>query len=175
MKTTKIKNIEFVSDIQDVKRIALAIHLGIEFKINEEGEINFYESINITSYNEKEFDAEGGSYLVCTDDEAYLEVLEYIKESVWAFNASFLASYTGLDKEVFKALQPQCESVNKAILSLIKANGSIEDFVEEAVKADGRGHFLSSYDGNENEVDLRKEDLHEDINHNDCFFYIYKR
>jgi hypothetical protein len=29
----------------------------------------------------------------------------------------------------------------------------LEGFVEEAVSADGRGHFLSSYDGEENEQD----------------------
>jgi hypothetical protein len=45
----------------------------------------------------------------------------------------------------------KCEGANDAILALIeKTDGGLDGFVEEAISADGRGHFLSSYDGNEN-------------------------
>jgi hypothetical protein len=48
----------------------------------------------------------------------------------------------------------KCEGANNAILSIIeKTDGGIDGFVEEAISADGRGHFLSSYDGDENEKD----------------------
>ena len=90
-------------------------------------------------------------YLVLTDAEADAACVEHIKESAWAFNASFLAGFTGLPETVFEALQPQCEGCNDAVLALIEKGGTIEDFAREAVAADGRGHFLSSYDGNENE------------------------
>ena len=46
----------------------------------------------------------------------------------------------------------KCEGANDAILALIKkTDGGLDGFVEDAISADGRGHFLSSYDGDENE------------------------
>jgi hypothetical protein len=44
-----------------------------------------------------------------------------------------------------------CEGANDFILSLIEKCTSIEDFAQAAASADGRGHFLARYDGNENE------------------------
>lgn len=96
------------------------------------------------------FEADGAEYKVLTDEEADEALHEYIKENVWSFNASFLAGFTELPEEVFTALQPQCESANDAILSLIeRSEGGFGAFVEEAERADGRGLFLSGYDGAE--------------------------
>jgi len=39
----------------------------------------------------------------------------------------------------------------------------IDSFVDAAISADGRGHFMSSYDGNENEEEV-----------NGTTFYIYR-
>lgn len=107
------------------------------------------------TYGNNEWDAEGATYLVLTDDEADAAVIDYIRESVWAFNAEFLASETGLDAAVFEALQPQCEGANAAILTLIEklAEDGLEGFAAEAVRYDGRGHFLAQYDGEELELD----------------------
>lgn len=101
-----------------------------------------------------------GDYLVLTDEEADEKVKEYIKESVWAFNASFLSSETGLPEDMFTAVQPQCESANDAVLQCIEQSCGLDEFVESAVSADGRGHFLSSYDGNEIEVNTEEETLY---------------
>lgn len=89
-------------------------------------------------------------YRVLTDEEADELAKEYILESVWAFNPSFLSGETGIDEEVFKAIQEngKCESNNDAILSCIDDEDS---FVDAAIRADGRGHFISMYDGNEDE------------------------
>jgi hypothetical protein len=86
--------------------------------------------------------------MVLTDAEAQDKVAEYIKETVWAFNPDFLARHSGIDREVFERLQDSCETANDAIFKLIK---NFDDLVEDAVGTDGRGHFLSGYDGNENE------------------------
>jgi len=59
-----------------------------------------------------------------------------------------LASHSGIDREVFEKLQDSCETANDAIFKLIK---DFNKFVQEAIATDGRGHFLSGYDGNENE------------------------
>lgn len=97
--------------------------------------------------------AAGNDYLILTDDEATEHCMEHINESLWAFNTNFLASATGLDESVFEALQPQCESANRAIRALIHATCGFDDFCEEAISADGRGHFLNPYDGEEREFD----------------------
>jgi hypothetical protein len=102
-------------------------------------------------------DEAGSEWLICSDETATDRARDYIYDSLWAFNADFLASYTGIDEDVFKALQPGCESSNKAVRSLIEANGDLEDFADEAISADGRGHFLNSYDGNENEIEVDGE------------------
>ena len=99
-------------------------------------------------------------YLVLTDEEADQAVEDYIKDSVWAFNPSFLSSHSGIDEGVFKLLQDKCESANEAVLKLIK---DFDEFVEDAVGTDGRGHFLSSYDGEEN-----------DHEHDNETYYIYR-
>lgn len=89
-------------------------------------------------------------YLVLTDDEADERCLEYIKESVWAFNPSFLASHsTVADERTFELLQQECEGANGSIMRLID---DFDHFVNDAILSDGRGHFMSSYDGNEYEV-----------------------
>jgi hypothetical protein len=99
-------------------------------------------------------------YLVYTDDEADEAVYNYIDESVCFFRSDFIATHAEVDEEVIKKLQELHENSNKAIRSLIK---DFDHFVSDAVCADGRGHFLSSYDGEENE---------QTINGND--YYIYR-
>lgn len=98
------------------------------------------------------FELGSKEYLVLTDSEADQKAAEYIKDSVWAFNASFLASFCDMPEEMFTAVQDKCEGANDAVLNCIeRADGGLKAFVEEAISADGRGHFLSQYDGNENE------------------------
>ena len=108
------------------------------------------DEVKEADYGNNYFEAEGCEYLVLTDEEADEACIDYIKDSVWAFNSSFLSYFCDLPEEVFTALQPQCESSNEAILKLIeRSEGGFEGFVEEAISADGRGHFISSYDGEE--------------------------
>ena len=104
----------------------------------------------------------GRDYLVLTDDEADEKAKEYILDTAWAFNSSFLSCHSkgDVDEEVFKVLSEKCESSNDAVLSLIDDK---DDFVNDAISSDGRGHFLSQYDGNENEEEI-----------NGTTYYIYK-
>lgn len=94
-------------------------------------------------------------YLVLSDADADELCAEYIKDSVWAFNASFLAAHCGIDEEAIKAIQAnnRCDDNNEIFLKLID---DFEHFVSDAVASDGRGHFLSSYDGEEHEVIIGK-------------------
>jgi hypothetical protein len=91
-------------------------------------------------------------YAIGNDAEADSAVAGYVRDSIWAFNASFLASFTGLPEEMFAGMQGKCEGANDAFLTCVeRTEGGFDAFVEEAVSADGRGHFLSGYDGEENE------------------------
>mgnify|MGYP006892932142 FL=1 len=72
---------------------------------------------------------------------------------LWAFNPDFLASYTGLHKAVFEALAEGYETSNEAIMALINNAGSMDEFVQESIDADGRGHFVANYDGEEIELE----------------------
>ena len=94
-------------------------------------------------------------YAIGDDTEANSAAFDYVKGSAWAFNASFILSECELPDELEDAIkafkEDKCESANDAILALIEKCTTLESFVKSAISADGRGHFLSSYDGEENE------------------------
>jgi len=126
---------------------ALAIHLGVD---KDELKLASYSYFGL-----QVFKLGGDEYAVGDDEQAGEALYEYIEQSVWAFRASFIASECNLpDSEgMIKAAQEKCESANDGILAMIKGTCGLKSFVDSAESADGRGHFLSHYDGNENEVD----------------------
>jgi hypothetical protein len=111
--------------------------------------------ISKASYGDNVYEAEGDEYLVLTEDEANELAAERIKESLWAFNAEFISSHTkhGLDDDQIEALKQMqgklCENANSIVEALIE---DLDHFIEDAIRSDGRGHFISSYDGEEYEV-----------------------
>jgi hypothetical protein len=105
-------------------------------------------------------------YLVLDDEDADKKAEEYIRESVWAFNADFLSWYCpdGIEAEHITTLRgDSCEGCNDAMVALVEAGQGMKKFISEAISTDGRGHFMSSYDGEENEV-----------TYNDTEYYIYR-
>ena len=102
------------------------------------------------------FTACGEEYAIGLPDEAKEAVSEYIKESLWTFKPEVIAAHTkagasnGMIRAI-EALQKDCESSNEDIKSLID---NIDAFVDDVVAADGVGVFLSSYDGEEHEIDV---------------------
>ena len=107
---------------------------------------------------EAEEKIETGDYTVLTDEEADEQCAEYIKDSLWAFNSDFILSECGLDLSGADSLrtmqEKSCKSANDFVLSLVEKTCGIESFIESAVSADGRGHFMSSYDGEEIEAQI---------------------
>ena len=95
-------------------------------------------------------------YAIGLPDEADEAVKQYIKESLWTFKPEVIAAHTkagasnGMIRAI-EALQKDCESSNEDIKSLID---NIDAFVDDVVAADGVGVFLSSYDGEEHEIDV---------------------
>ncbi len=100
-------------------------------------------------------------YLVLTDTEADEGYADYIESSIWAFNAPFLVPFIKAcdrlsDKEtelfiemIQYAQENEYDGCNNMILALV--GDRLNDLVKEAISCDGRGHFLSSYDGYEHE------------------------
>ena len=116
---------------------------------------NFLE-VEVTDFeinNDEYILPNGDSYFVLTDDEADEYATSEIEDMLWAFNADFLASYTGLHKAVFDSLAEGYERSNEAIMALINNAGSLDEFVQESIDADGRGHFVANYDGEEIELE----------------------
>ena len=93
-------------------------------------------------------------YLVLTDEEADEKAGEYIQDSLRAFNAGFIIEHSKvLDNDeasdcILKAIQEQCENWNVAVLKLID---DLQEFIDDAIWSNGRWHFISMYDWNENE------------------------
>ena len=100
-------------------------------------------------------------YDVLTDEEADEAARADILESLWAFRPEFILSHmhehgpTSVreDEAICKALrimqEELCESATPIIRALIE---DLDDFVYDAIHADGRGHFISRYDGDEIEL-----------------------
>ena len=125
----------------DPRVAALAAHLDVDADDISEG------------YQETVLEC-CGEYLVLTDDEADREAADAIRDSVWAFQAWFIASHcpNGIDEDHIATLRgDSCEDCNDAMVALVEAGNGMDRFIEDAIGADGRGHFLNHYDGNEYE------------------------
>jgi hypothetical protein len=117
--------------INDTTRIrALATHLDIDVE-------------SVEKFGDNSFKVGREEYLVLTDEEADRAVRNDIRESLWAFRPEA--------KEMIEFFcAKKCEDANDTIFALID---DFDKFVTDAVLADGRGHFLAGYDGEEHEVD----------------------
>lgn len=122
----------------DSKAAALAAHLEESVEADETG--NLYA------------DERGRVWLVLTDAEADAAAKEYILDHLWAFTTDFLRAHvenTAALEALDKVRGDLCEAANPLVRALVE---DLDYLVEDAIRADGRGHFLSDYDGNE--VDL---------------------
>lgn len=118
---------------------ALASHLGIP-----RGEVE--------DLGDNRFGVGNDEYYVLTDQEADARTREYIDESLWAFKAGFIIDHSKLpvEAEIMVAFfqEQKCEGANDTVRALIT---DMDEFVSDAIASDGRGHFLSPYDGEEHE------------------------
>jgi len=113
-------------------------------------------------------------YLVLTDEQADEMVREEIEQLVWAFTPSFLSAHTGVKDDAIEKIQEMSEEANEPLTAMIK---DFDWFVEDAVRCDGRGHFLAGYDHEEYEVPyeyvVRREDNLYVVETQ--YYYIYRR
>lgn len=140
---------------EDLARLAIADYNGLLSNMNGECLDDVAEK---SIYNEDLFECDGADYLIFeTYSEAENAASECIDELLWAFNSSFLADETGIDQEVFDAIQAndRCESNNSAIRAIVEGTCGVDSLGESAISGDGIGHFLSSYDGDEIELNCK--------------------
>jgi Mg2+ and Co2+ transporter CorA len=153
--------------LTEMKKLALINYL----KKNDYHETTL-EDIS-EGYNESNFKAFEKEYIIYTEEEREQAVKEYIKGSIWSFNTDFILDYVGINynDRIIKSLQKMqmelCEDANDLILAMIN---DFDKFVIDAINADGYGHFLSSYDGEENEERIINKEKNENI-----WFYIYRQ
>jgi hypothetical protein len=115
----------------------------------------------------QQYDHNGNTYAVGTEEEAAEALTDNIREMLWAFNAAFIVEQCDLPTELAPAIAAfqgkECEGANDALLALVEKCTTLERFAEAAEQADGRGHFLNPYDGNEKEQE-----------HNGKTYFIYQ-
>lgn len=119
-------------------------------------------------YAEDRYEACGEEFYILEDERAYALAFQIIKDDLWAFNPEFIAEHLKHDivycddpvdlddlRIAIRAAQERlCEGATAIIQALID---DLNEFVEDAIAADGRGHFISSYDGEECEVTVDGE------------------
>jgi len=129
--------------------------------------------------------ADGEDLLILFDDEANEYCTRYILETLWAFNPDFITSHVGNDRiddydaliTSIRSIQEQCEGANSAIKAMIN---DLDQFVQDAISSDGRGHFMNTYDGEEYETSVTIEEKlehskgHPTFVSQTHFIYIYR-
>jgi len=112
------------------------------------------EELKQTSPGKYYFEYGNQEYLVLTEEEADDKAKEDILESLWAFNTDFILQHSNIEgnervEKSFKKMQQElCEDANEIVKAIIT---DLDEFVDDAIETDGRGHFISRYDGEENE------------------------
>lgn len=116
------------------------------------------EVADIVDLSDDTYQICGREYLIIDDDTANEKCKDYIQDNLWTFYPHFLSSETGFSEEIFEAII--CTDVEKdkndAIYALIESGCGIDNFVESAIRSEGRGHFLSSYNGYEIELNTEE-------------------
>lgn len=109
-------------------------------------------------------------YLILTDEEAEEMARDYIIDMLWSFNADFLIDHMDAvdslntrEREVFKKSLEKiqcdlCEGANPIVSALVGDN--IDNLIEDAIEADGRGWFIGQYDGSEDELEYDGADYY---------------
>ena len=116
------------------------------------GEEDYAEGIEI----------EGMELIILTDEEADQRTREEVENGLGFFIPEWLSYYIKLEVDEIKKIQSLYGASNPILKALID---DFDQFYNDTIaeEAEGRGHFLSYYDGIETEVSTDEED-----------FYIYR-
>ena len=138
-----------IDETLELERLSAMIEFAVSSTYIEKSD----DAPEPTRYDHCLFDNVGGEeFLILTDAEADERCKTRVLESAWAFNLNFLHAHirrkVRLDGKAGEAFEKMCgelcESANGLVLALIEDR---DRFVDDAISADGRGHFLAGYDG----------------------------
>lgn len=124
---------------------ALAKHLGVDEIL-----------IDKSKHNRDVFSLRKAEFLVIHAHDLNDALADRIKENLWAFKADFIASHTknGLSPACIDAIETMQRELGENCQPIVEALiYDLPAFIEDAVRSDGAGHFLSTYDGSEVVVD----------------------
>ena len=113
------------------------------------------EDFEVCDYDAQMIEGSGGEYLVLTDIEADNRAYDRMRDTLWAFNASFLWGYVdnpNIDVPHIKKVQELYEDANPILEALIGSTEDLESMFDDAMGNDGRGYYVASYDHDEIEV-----------------------
>ena len=114
-------------------------------------------------YESNLFKVGNKEYLVLTEKEANEKARYVIEQDLWAFQPQFILSHNKNTEEMNNweydeaiqalsaAQSKSAEALNGLVRCLIT---DLDEFVEDAIREDGRGHFLANYDSYEEEQEI---------------------
>ena len=148
-----LDDIELFEDFE-YPAAALALALNLELSINEIEDIE--------EEDDNRWACQGSEYFSGSEEDITERVKEYIEQSLWAFNASFLHSYSSISNTstwltIMEPIQQQCEGGNDAVKELVGWDDNADEITEDAIAADGYGHFLNSWDGTHDSIEISGE------------------
>ena len=83
------------------------------------------------------------------EEEATKAARQAVEDSICYFRPDFLAAHSDVPEEVFDFFANKCFDNNEAYKAMIY---DVDDFIDDAIDADGRGHFLNTCDSKEYEI-----------------------
>jgi hypothetical protein len=137
-----------------LKKDALINYLNEEGTYDNEEVKELWDELE--DYEEEDFlqgvEIEGLEVIVLTEEEADERAAEEIKQSLWAFYPEWIANFCNIPADKIEKVQGALyEDCNDLIELWIE---DMDDFITSSIseEATGRGHFISSYDGEEAEI-----------------------
>ena len=106
---------------------------------------------------------DGRRFAVYTEAQANAAARRIIVDELWAFRPRFILEHSkctdGLSahelEQAASALEKMqgelCEDAGPLVRCLL--SGCLGKFIKDAIDTDGRGHFIATYDGQENEIE----------------------
>lgn len=122
--------------------------MNIEINVKNEPE---GLQVALENYIKNEFNT-SNDFLILDDDTRDEYAIEFIQESLWAFNSSWIQDFL---KEGIELETDQIEKITGNLYEdaneIIKNITDWKTMIHDACSIDGHGHFLSSYNGGEYE------------------------
>ena len=110
--------------------------------VNKERET--YQELPVIIIDDEEYIVAEG------EEEANKAARRAVEDTICYFRPDFLAAHSDVPEKVFAFLAGTgCFDDNEAYKAMIY---DVDDFIDDAIDADGRGHFLNSYDSVEHEI-----------------------